>query len=156
LKEGGEDVIIVLNGSLPSLESGRIKLRVLLDRMVNHIMFTLLIVQQGRVCEVLEGIKHQTHPLLAGRRRYDLEENIEKAFNVAIYMHAPTVKVFKDDPHIDRHYDRIYVTGAQSDVQKAVAALQSRVILQMSFHSNVIDGDIYDHVERCCTAWEQD
>jgi hypothetical protein len=37
LKEGTEDVIIVLNGSLPSLESGRIKLRVLLDRMVNTI-----------------------------------------------------------------------------------------------------------------------
>jgi len=34
VKEGSEDVIIVLNGSLPSLESGRIKLRVLLDRMV--------------------------------------------------------------------------------------------------------------------------
>jgi hypothetical protein len=34
LKEGTEDVIIVLNGSLPSLESGMIKLRVLLDRMV--------------------------------------------------------------------------------------------------------------------------
>jgi hypothetical protein len=35
LKEGSKDVIIVLNGSLPSLESGRIKLRVLLDRMVS-------------------------------------------------------------------------------------------------------------------------
>lgn len=34
LKEGTEDVIILLNGSLPSLESGRIKLQVLLDRMV--------------------------------------------------------------------------------------------------------------------------
>jgi len=88
--------------------------------------------QQGRVCEVLEGIKHQTHPLLAGRRRFDLEENIEKAFNVTIYMHAPTVKVFKDDPQIERHYDRIYVTGAQPDVQKAVAALQSRVRKQLS------------------------
>lgn len=79
----------------------------------------------------MEGIKHQTHPLLAGRRRFDLEENIEKAFNVNVYMHAPTVKVFKDDPHIERHYDRIYVTGTQSDVQKAVAALQSRVRLHL-------------------------
>ena len=83
--------------------------------------------KQGQVCEVLEGIKHHTHPLLAGRRRLDLEENIEKAFNVKIYMHAPIVKVFKDDPQIDRHYDRIYVTGAQADVQQAVAALQNRV-----------------------------
>ena len=83
---------------------------------------------------MLEGIKHQTHPLLAGRRRFDLEENIEKAFNVTIYMHAPTVKVFKDDPQIERHYDRIYVTGAPSDVQKAVSALQSRVRKQISVH----------------------
>ena len=75
---------------------------------------------------MLEGIKHQTHPLLAGRRRYDLKENIEKAFNVTIYMHAPTVKVFKDDPPIERHYDRIYVTGSQADVQKAVVALQKK------------------------------
>jgi hypothetical protein len=81
---------------------------------------------------VLEGIKHQTHPLLAGRRRFDLEENIEKAFNVTIYMHAPSVKVFKDDPQVERHYDRIYVTGAQSDVQKAVSALQSRVHTQLA------------------------
>jgi len=42
-------------------------------------------------------------------------------------MHAPTVKVFKDDPHIDRHYDSIYVTGAKGDVQKAVAAIHERV-----------------------------
>lgn len=35
LKEGTKDVIIVLNGSLPSLESGRIKISVLLDRMVH-------------------------------------------------------------------------------------------------------------------------
>jgi hypothetical protein len=65
--------------------------------------------------------------LLAGRRRFEVEENIEKEFKVKIHMHAPTVKVFKDDPHVDRHYDRIYVTGAQGDVQKAVAALQARV-----------------------------
>jgi hypothetical protein len=76
---------------------------------------------------VIEGIRHQTHPLLAGRRRGDLEENIEKAFNVKIYMHAPTAKVFKEDKDVQRHYDRIYVTGAQADVQKAVAALQARV-----------------------------
>lgn len=42
-------------------------------------------------------------------------------------MHAPTVKVFKDDPHVERHYDRIYVTGKKEDVQLAVAALQTRV-----------------------------
>ena len=76
---------------------------------------------------MLEGIKHQSHPLLAGRRCYELEENIEKAFNVRIYMHAPTVKIFQDDRHVDRGYDRIYVTGAQADVQKAVSALQARV-----------------------------
>ena len=101
----------------------------------------------------MEGIKHQTHPLLAGRRRFDLEETIEKAFNVNVYMHAPTVKVFKDDPHIERHYDRIYVTGAQSDVQKAVAALQSRVCPH-SYTVLIIDGDIYDDVEGCCAPWK--
>lgn len=85
--------------------------------------------QQGRVCEVLDGIKHHTHPLLAGRRRYELEENIEKKYNIKIYMHAPTVKVFKDDPHVERHYDRIYVTGKKEDVQLAVAALQTRVTI---------------------------
>jgi hypothetical protein len=79
------------------------------------------------VCEVLEGIAHKSHPLLAGRRCYELEENIEKAFNVKIYMHAPTVKVFVDEKNLDRGYDRIYVTGAPADVQKAVAALQARV-----------------------------
>ena len=78
-------------------------------------------------------MKHHTHPLLAGRRRFDLQENIEKALNVKIYMHAPTVKVFKDDPHIDRHYDRIYVTGAQVDVQNAVTALQNRVNARLFF-----------------------
>jgi hypothetical protein len=75
----------------------------------------------------MDGIKHDTHPLLAGRRCFDLEENIEKAFNVKLYMHAPTVKVFKDDPLVERHYDRIYVTGELADVHKAVAALQTRV-----------------------------
>ena len=75
----------------------------------------------------MEGIPHHTHPLLAGRRRFEVEENIEKEYKVKIYMHAPTVKVFKDDPHIDRHYDRIYITGAKADVQRAVAALQARV-----------------------------
>lgn len=106
----------------------------------------LIFPQQGRVCEVLEGIKHHTHPLLAGRRRYDLEETIEKAYGVNIYMHAPTVKVFKDDPHIERHYDRIYVTGSQSDVQKAVAALQNRVFHLRLLDIDVIDGNLYDHV----------
>jgi len=42
-------------------------------------------------------------------------------------MHAPTVKVFKDDPHINRFYDRIYVTGAKDDVQQAVSALHAKV-----------------------------
>jgi hypothetical protein len=103
----------------------------------------------------LEGIKHNSHPLLAGRRRFDLEENIEKAFNVNIYMHAPTVKVFKDDPHIERHYDRIYVTGAQPDVQKAVAALQSRVF-PTSGPILMPDCNIHDDVQRCSTSWKQD
>ena len=75
----------------------------------------------------MDGIKHSTHPIIAGRRRFDLEQNIEKAFNVKIYMHAPTVKVFKDDPNVNRHYDRIYVTGAEGDVQKAVVAIQNKV-----------------------------
>jgi hypothetical protein len=84
----------------------------------------------------MDGIKHQTHPLLAGRRRLELEEKIEKAFNVKIYMHAQTVKVFKEDPHVERHYDRIYITGEQADVQKAVAALQSRVCRQYPVSTN--------------------
>lgn len=78
---------------------------------------------------MLDGIDHKTHPLLAGRRRYELEENIEKAFQVKIYMHAPTVKVFKDNTGIDRHYNRIYVTGSKENVALAVAALQKRVCL---------------------------
>jgi len=76
----------------------------------------------------MEGMKNDTHALLAGRRRFEFE-NIEKAFNVKIYTHAPTVKIFNDDPNIDRHYDRIYVTGAQDDVTKAVASLQVKVLL---------------------------
>jgi hypothetical protein len=92
--------------------------------------------QRGRLCEVVEGIDHSTHPLLAGRRRYELEESIEKAFNVKIYMHAPTVKVFKDNPAIERLHDRIYVTGSEGDVQKAVTALQTRVILPMTNRFN--------------------
>jgi hypothetical protein len=75
----------------------------------------------------MEGIDHHSHPLLAGRRRFELEESIEKAFNVQIYMHAPTVKVFRDNPGIERLHDRIYVTGSEGDVQKAVTALQTRV-----------------------------
>ena len=76
---------------------------------------------------MIDGIRHQTHPLLAGRRRSDIEDNIEKEFNVNIYMHAPTVKVFKEDKDIQRHYDKIYVTGAQEDVDRARQALQTRV-----------------------------
>jgi hypothetical protein len=76
---------------------------------------------------MIEGISHISHPLFAGRRCYEIEQKIEKDFDVKIYMHAPTVKVFEEDVNVDRHYDRIYVTGAEIDVQKAVSALRNRV-----------------------------
>jgi hypothetical protein len=101
----------------------------------------------------MDGIKHNTHPLLAGRRRFDLEENIEKAFNVKVYMHAPTVKVFKDDPLVERHYDRIYVTGELADVQKTVAALQKRVRFILT--TLTVDYSFGDLVQRCRTPWKQ-
>jgi hypothetical protein len=44
LKEGSNDLIVILNGSLPSLEDGLIKLRILLDRVVSFPLFALLIV----------------------------------------------------------------------------------------------------------------
>jgi len=44
LKEGSNDLIVILNGSLPSLEDGLIKLRILLDRLVTFPIFSVLIV----------------------------------------------------------------------------------------------------------------
>jgi hypothetical protein len=44
-----------------------------------------------------------------------------------VYTHAPTVQVFKDAKDIDRHYDRIYITGAKGDVQRAIEALRNMV-----------------------------
>jgi hypothetical protein len=50
IKEGTEDVIIVMNGSLPSLESARIKLRVLLDRIVSpDALLKLTVIARARL-----------------------------------------------------------------------------------------------------------
>lgn len=70
-----------------------------------------------------------------------------------LYMHAPTVKVFKDDPLVERYYDRIYVTGELADVNKAVAALQTRVRFILT--TLIVEWYFDVPVQRRRTPWKQ-
>ena len=51
---------------------------------------------------------------------------------MTIYTHSPTVKVFKDDHYIDRMYDRIYITGEEENVSKAVVEF-NKLVISLSF-----------------------
>ena len=115
LKENSNDLIVILNGSLPSLEDGLIKLRILLDRL------------EARVCDLVDGVPHREHNLISGRRRSEFENRIEEIYNVTIYTHSPTVKVFRDDHYMERNYDRIYITGEKDNVFNAANELRDLV-----------------------------
>ena len=84
---------------------------------------------------MVDGITHRHHNLISGRRRSELENRIEDIYNVTIYTHSPTVKVFKDDHYKDRNYDRIYFTGEKENVREAIKEFRNMVTHPFcSFH----------------------
>ena len=74
---------------------------------------------------------------------------------MTIYTHSPTVKVFKDDHYMDRMYDRIYITGEEENVSKAVVEF-NKLVISLSFFPLILVWIVHCIVQRCISGTKQD